>query len=347
MPAEWSPHYGTWLSWPTNEITWPDRLEQVEEVYLDMIEALSTGEQVLLLVDDEETQSSVRNRLKKRGVALEHVTTFVIPTVDGWIRDYGPNFVQRHSSRGIELAYNHWGFNAWGDKYDDLKADGALPRLLSPLLDIAVFEPGIVLEGGSIDVNGQGLCLTTRQCLLNENRNPALSQSDIEAFLECYLGVERTIWLGDGIEGDDTDGHVDDIVRFVAPEVIVCAVEYDPTDSNYAPLQANLKYLEGLSEAESLFRVVELPMPDPIYAGSDRLPASYANFLIANNAILMPAFGQKKDRDAAAVLQEVITDRKVVAIDCRDLIWGMGAVHCLSQQQPQGYSRLSAPQETR
>lgn len=334
MPPEWHPHASTWLTWPSNDVTWPgDRLERVREAYVSMIRALADHEMVDLLVDDEETRQNVLDRLMKAGVVCASLRIHVVPTVDAWIRDYGPNFLL-HPDADPPLAYNKWGFNAWGNKYPDLAADNQVTDRLSEVLPGRVFRPPIILEGGSIDVNGKGLCLTTRQCLLNPNRNPDLSSSRIDDIVKDYLGVDRVIWLNQGIVGDDTDGHIDDIARFAAPEVVVCALEEDPTDANFPILRASYETLYSLSLQEDLFRVLPLPMPEPVLADDCRLPASYANFYIANGSVLVPVFGQKRDRAALSVLEKLFPDRRVLGIPATDIVYGLGAVHCLTQQQP-------------
>jgi agmatine deiminase len=341
MPAEWHPHAATWLSWPKDPLTWPERVPQAEAVFLRMIEVLAEHETVQLLVDDETIREQVRARMpwpQARSVQLH-----VIPTVDSWIRDYGPNFLlarpERRQPGGplahSPLAYNAWGFNAWGRKYEALEADARIPRALAPLLRVPVFEPGIVLEGGSIDVNGEGVVMTTEQCLLNPNRNPGLSRADIERALRDHLGVSEVLWLGDGVAGDDTDGHIDDIARFVSPRTIVCASEDDPASPNFRPLQDNLRRLElARDPAGRPYQVVKLPMPPAVVADSEPLPASYANFYIANGVVLLPVFGHANDQVAAETLSRLFPERRVVPIDCRDLVWGMGAIHCVTQQQP-------------
>lgn len=337
MPAEWRPHAATWLTWPKDPETWPDRVSQVEEIYLQMIAALAPHETVNLMVDDEETEHAVRQRCNFAGAG--NIRFHRIPTVDSWIRDYGPNFVVDGNGN---TAFNDWIFNAWGNKYDALKHDDKVPRLLEPLLQLRRFEPGIVMEGGSIEVNAAGCVLTTEQCLLNPNRNPQLSRAQIEDYLKDYLGVSKVLWLGEGIVGDDTDGHIDDIARFVAPDVIVCAVEEDPLDPNYELLQDNLSRLERMTDANGRsFEIVRLPMPGVVGGTStdtrnlDRLPASYANFYIANNVVLAPMFGHANDALAVDTLQRVLPDRRVVPINCEPLVWGMGTIHCVTQQQPQ------------
>lgn len=336
MPAEWHPHAGTWLTWPKDPETWPDRVSQVEEIYLEMIAALAPHETVNLLVDDEVAENNVRQRCNFP--AANNIRFHRLKTIDSWIRDYGPNFlINNEGSR----AFNDWIFNAWGDKYETLKQDDQVPRMLEPILQLARFEPGIVMEGGSIEVNGAGCVLTTEQCLLNPNRNPQLSRTEIEEYLKNYLGVTKVLWLGEGIVGDDTDGHIDDIARFVSANMIVCALEEDPEDANYELLQDNLARLKSMTDAEGRpFRIVALPMPGVVGGTStdtrnlDRLPASYANFYIANKVVLAPVFGHANDQRAVETLQRVFPDRRVVPINCEPLVWGMGTIHCVSQQEP-------------
>jgi agmatine deiminase len=332
MPPEWHRHAATWLTWPKDPLTWPERVPQVEEIYLQIMAALAPHEIVNLLVDDEATEACVRERCQFEG--REQVRFHRIPTVDSWIRDYGPNFLI--NERG-ELAYNDWIFNAWGDKYEKLKRDDGVPKRLENVLGVPRFEPGIVLEGGSIEVNGAGVVLTTEQCLLNPNRNPQLRRDEVETYLKNYLGVEQVLWLGEGIVGDDTDGHIDDIARFVAPDTIVCALEDDPTDANYELLQDNYRRLQHARDARgAAFRIETLPMPGIVggRAEADRLPASYANFYIANNVVLLPIFGHPNDLRAADKLQHLMPERRVIPINAESLVWGMGTIHCLSQQQP-------------
>jgi agmatine deiminase len=335
MPAEWYPHQSTWLSWPKDPETWPGRVTQVEEIYLQMISALIPHEVVDLLVDDEETERKVRARCG----APARIRFHQIQTVDSWIRDYGPNFLTGPNG---ETAFNDWIFNAWGNKYEELKQDDGVPRRLESILKLQRFSPGIVMEGGSIDVNGAGCVLTTEQCLLNPNRNPQLSRNEIEQYLKDYLGVTKVLWLVEGIVGDDTDGHIDDIARFVASNVIVCAVEDDPEDANYEILQENLARLRSMTDANGRpFDIVTLPMPGAVGGTStstrdlDRLPASYANFYIANNVVLLPVFAHANDARAVETLQQVFSDRRVVPLNCEPLVWGMGTIHCVTQQQPQ------------
>jgi agmatine deiminase len=336
MPAEWHPHAGTWLTWPKDPETWPGRVSEVEDIYLEIISALAPHEIVNLLVDDEGTESTVRQRCNF--AAAENVQFHQIRTVDSWIRDYGPNFLISDSGHG---AYNDWIFNAWGNKYEALKQDDQIPGLLKPVLQLRRFTPGIVMEGGSIEVNGDGCVLTTEQCLLNPNRNPQLSRAEIEDYLKNFLGVRKVLWLGEGIVGDDTDGHIDDIARFASPNVVICAVEDDPEDANYKLLQDNLSRLKRMTDAHDRpFEIVTLPMPGVVGGEStaardlERLPASYANFYIANNVVLLPVFGHANDFRATETIQQVFPTRQVIPINCESLVWGMGTIHCLTQQQP-------------
>ena len=336
MPAEWYPHRSTWLTWPKDPETWPDRVTQVEEIYIQMISALTPHETVDLLVDDEETERAVLKRCTFTSAA--NIRFHHIQTVDSWIRDYGPNFLLGPNGEG---AFNDWIFNAWGNKYEELKNDDDIPRQLERTLNLRRFSPGIVMEGGSIEVNGAGCVLTTEQCLLNPNRNPQLDRTEIERYLKDYLGVTKVLWLGEGIVGDDTDGHIDDIARFVANDVVVCAVEDDTSDANYEILQDNLKRLKSMTDAYGhSFEIVTVPMPGTVGGTStgtrdlDRLPASYANFYIANNVVLLPVFGHTNDTRAAETLQRVFPDRRVIPINCEPLVWGMGTIHCVTQQQP-------------
>jgi agmatine deiminase len=337
MPAEWRRHQATWLTWPKDPLTWPDRVPIVEEIFLQMMAALAPNEAVNLLVDNAETEQGVRSRCSFPGA--ENIRFHQIPTVDSWIRDYGPNFLLSPKN---ELAYNHWVFNAWGNKYEELKRDSAIPARLESSLKVPRFEPGIVMEGGSIEVNGAKVVMTTEQCLLNPNRNPGLNRGEIEEYLRKFLGVQKVLWLGEGIVGDDTDGHIDDIARFASATTVVCALEDDPADANYQLLQDNLERLRQATDANGrAFEVVTLPMPGVVGASNDtstrqldRLPASYANFYIANNVVLAPIFGHPNDAKALEILQRVFPDRRVAGINCEPLVWGMGTIHCVTQQQP-------------
>lgn len=334
MPAEWAPHRATWLSWPHNRETWPSQLERVRSVWVEMIQALAPNEQVCLLVNDEQTRRDVETRLKNARVAIENVSIFQIPTVDVWMRDYGPTFVTRDRQES-PLAFNDWIFNGWGKKYEAYEEDDWIANEIASILRISSFEHKMVLEGGSIEVNGSGTCLTTEQCLLNKNRNPHMSRGEIERFLKGSLGVRNLIWLGEGIVGDDTDGHIDDIARFVNSITAVCVVETNPMDENYALLQENYERLQSARDQNGdKLSIVPLPSPSPIYFQGRRLPASYANFYIANEIVLVPVFDDPNDSKALGVLQDLFSDRKIIGLRCTEVVAGLGAIHCVTQQEP-------------
>ncbi len=333
MPAEWEPHEATWISWPhPNGISFPGHYKNVIPTFVRMVEILSESEIVRINVSDFQQEKTIRSLLKKADP--EHVEFFRIPTNEPWCRDHGPIFVLRDIDP--KLAVVNFGYNAWGWKYPLFDADDAVPSQIANQLKLSLFDcADFILEGGSIDVNGTGALLTTKSCLLNPNRNPTCSQQQIEDRLRQSLGVREILWLEDGIEGDDTDGHVDDLTRFVSVNTVVTAVEEDENDPNYEPLRSNLQILHTtqLNGKESL-HVLRLPMPAPLYRNGQRLPATYANFFIANEVILMPAFADAHDAWALSVLKEAFPARKIIPIDCRELIWGLGAFHCLTQQQP-------------
>jgi agmatine deiminase len=331
MPAEWAPHAATWLSWPHKESSWPGKLERIPRFWVEMVRALSPGETVNILVNEAAPAAQVRETLTRAGVGLDNVRLHEVPTDDAWMRDHGPTFV----TRGGETALVDWRYNAWGGKYPPWEQDDAVPRALEAILGLPRVEPGIVLEGGSIEVDGEGTLLTTEQCLLNPNRNPSLTREQIEQHLCDHLGARRVLWLGDGILGDDTDGHVDDLTRFVAPATVVTVVEDDPADPNHAVLAENLERLRAMRDAaERPLRVVTLPMPRPVEYDGQRLPASYANFYIGNAAVLAPIFNCDRDAAALATLRRLFPTRHVVGVDATDLVWGLGAFHCVTQQQP-------------
>jgi agmatine deiminase len=334
MPAEWEPHAATWLAWPYNTVTWPDQLTQVQALFLRMIAALHEHETVHLLVPDTATAAVVREHLHRSGVRLACVVLHEHATADAWLRDSGPIFLTAMGTPQ-PVAISDWQFNAWGGKYADLLPDNDIPRYIAAFLAMPRFEPGIVLEGGSIDVNGRGSCLTTEQCLLNPNRNPHLQRSDLERYLHDYLGIRHVIWLGQGIAGDDTDGHVDDIARFVDPTTVVCVLEEDPQDINYEVLQDNYQRLQAATDQHGYaLQVIPLPMPGPVGLPTGRLPASYANFYIANGVVLVPTYNHPNDQRALTILQQVFPDRRVLGLPCEPLVWGLGAIHCVTQQQP-------------
>jgi agmatine deiminase len=337
MPAEWEPHAATWLSWPRREgISFPGSYDQVLPVLAKMIAALAVSELVCINARDAAHEEEIRRGLSQAGTGdLGNVQFHRVPTNEPWCRDHGPIFLT-NPARENPLVAIDWEYNAWGWKYPPFDLDNAVPKKVAAILGhIPVYSPGIVLEGGSIDVNGAGTLLTTESCLLNPNRNPTLKKNEIERHLRDFLGVTKILWLGDGIEGDDTDGHIDDLTRFVSRTSVVTVVEEDEHDDNYEPLQLNLTRLREMSaEDDTPLTVRTLPMPGKIVREGQRLPASYANFYIANKVVLMPAFNDPHDAWAAAVLREAFPTRRIVSIDCRELIWGLGAFHCLTQQQP-------------
>lgn len=334
MPAEWEPHQATWLSWPHNRDSWPGKFEPVEPIMVQAVKALAESELVRINVLDADHEAHVKELLRKAGITT-NVQFHRFPTNDAWCRDHGAIFVTRPEEQGEPLAAVDCGYNAWGGKYPPFDLDNAIPRKMADALGIPRYESGMILEGGSIDVNGAGLLLTTEACLLNPNRNPKMSRSQIEQRLRDMLGVQAILWLGDGIVGDDTDGHVDDLARFVSADTVVTVVEDDPADANYRALQDNLQRLRTMSTLEDApLRVITLPMPGALYHEGQRLPASYANFYIANRVVLLPVYRDPHDAVAGQVLQSLFPDRRVVGIDCTDLVWGLGAFHCLTQQVP-------------
>jgi agmatine deiminase len=335
MPAEWEPHAATWLSWPHKEASWPGNFGPIPGIWVEMVRHLAPHERVNILVNDDAMAAAVRQRLRDAAVALDNVALHRIRTDDAWARDHGPTFVTRDVDGRRELAAVDWIYNAWGGKYPPWEHDDAVPQQVAPLLGIRRFEPGIVLEGGSIDVNGRGTLLTTEACLLNPNRNPQLSRQQLEQYLRDYLGVRHILWLGDGIVGDDTDGHIDDLTRFVDPTTVVTVLEADRQDENHERLRANYERLQGMTDQDGrALRVVTLPMPAPVYYEEQRLPASYANFYIANGVVLVPVFEDPHDAAALRTLQELFPTRRVIGINAREMVWGLGAFHCVTQQQP-------------
>jgi agmatine deiminase len=340
-PAEWEPHEATWIGWPANRTDWPGKFAPVPWVYGEIVRKLLPGETVRILVNSKEHEASARRVMKRVGVDPSRVEFFRFPANRGWTRDSGPIFVRRERPRP-EVAIVRFRFNAWA-KYPDWQKDSRVPERVSRALRLRAFPASVkgrdfVLEGGSIDVNGRGTLLTTEECLLDtvtQVRNPGLGREEIESALKSYLGVENILWLGRGIAGDDTHGHVDDVCRFVGPRTVVLCEESDPKDANYQPLAENRERLESMRlEDGSRIEVVPLPMPAPLYFDGQRLPASYANSYIANAAVLVPTFNDPNDRLALGTLAELFRDRPVVGIHATDLIWGLGTLHCLTHEQP-------------
>jgi agmatine deiminase len=336
MPAEWEPHAATWFTWPRPEgISFPGQYDAVPPVYAELIRRLVEVEDVNINVWDDAMEEQARGHLRSGRVPLDRVHFHHFPAYEPWCRDHGPIFLVRDAAGSRERAIVDWAYNAWGGKYPPFDLDDAIPQHVAKLRGLPLFSPGMILEGGSIEVNGRGTVLTTTSCLLNPNRNPDLSKAEIETYLLDYLGAGKVLWLGAGITGDDTDGHVDDLARFANPTTLLTVVEEDPADANYPILQENLKQLRQFQDAEGgYFRIVELPMPGIVENEGQRLPASYANFYIANCLVLAPTFRHKNDRVALQILQREFPGRKVVGIDSTDLIWGLGSFHCVTQQEP-------------
>ncbi|MDD5261476.1 MAG: agmatine deiminase family protein [Methylacidiphilales bacterium] len=336
MPAEWHPHDATWLVWPVNIETWPEHMEEARQVYVQMIEALTPHERVYLLIGTCENAEEIRGRLAASKANMANLKICNIPVNDSWVRDAGPIFVKTTQPGKAPLLAHDFIFNMWGDKYRPYDQDDLIPEHAAALLQVPCVKHSMVLEGGSIDVNGNGTLLTTRQCLLNPNRNPALTQKQIEDNLKKYLGVQQVLWLEEGIDGDDTDGHVDDISRFVNSRTIVTAVEANKNDANYGPLRLNLEKLTTFRDLDGRpFDVIELPMPERMLHGPfGRSPASYANFYIANNTVLVPIYSAPNDQEALDILKKCFPDRNVIGIECTALVNGLGSIHCVTQQQP-------------
>jgi agmatine deiminase len=334
FPAEFAKQSAMWLSWPHKEASWPGKIETIYPVYAQFIKLVSEGQKVNINVADEAMKSTALQHISAAGANSKNIAFFLHPTNDAWCRDHGPAFLINPAAKQKKIIVD-WGYNAWGGKYPPFDLDDDIPTKIGLQLNIPVLYPGIVMEGGSVDFNGRGTLLTTSSCLLNKNRNPHLTQQGLEKFLVEYYGVENILWLGDGIVGDDTDGHIDDITRFVNPDTVVTVIETDKTDDNYQPLQENLKTLKKLRlENGQPINIVELPMPSPVVFEGTRLPASYANFYISNDYVIVPTYRDKNDDKALSILQDCLKDRKVVGIDSCDIIWGLGSFHCLSQQEP-------------
>jgi len=331
MPAEWEPHEATWLAWPHEKSDWPGKFAPIPWLYGDIVRHLARVERVRILVQDRDAEEGVRKILKKCHAELAAVEFFHHATNRSWTRDYCPLFVK---SKG-EIAATHWRFNGWA-KYDNCKDDARTPAFIARKLKLPRIETGLVLEGGSIDVNGAGKLLTTEECLLSDvqARNPGLSRSEMERAFHDYLGVGEVIWLNRGIAGDDTHGHIDDLARFTAADSVITMVEPDKSDVNHEPLQENLERLRSRARTKKDVRVTALLMPEPVYFAGQRLPASYANFYIANKLVLVPTFGDNNDTAALKALEALFHDRAVVGIPCRDLVLGLGTLHCMTQQQP-------------
>jgi agmatine deiminase len=341
MPAEWEPHEATWLAWPHNPEDWPGKFQTIPWIYAEIVRLLSAHERVHILVENDRAGRRAESILERAGANLDRVSFHPWPTDRGWTRDSGPIFVRNAEGK---IGITNWRFNAWA-KYADWQLDNEVPARVAALLGLPCWEPSVqnengtkcVLEGGSIDTNGAGLLLTTEECLLSEvqQRNPGVSRAQLERVFYDFLGIDQVVWLNRGVAGDDTHGHVDDIARFVAPTTIVAAVEPDANDPNHAPLAENLSRLKAARTFDGKpFDLIELPLPRPVVFRGQRLPASYANFYIANGLVLVPTFHDPNDRVALNILSEVFPRREVIGIHAVDLVWGLGTLHCMTQQQP-------------
>jgi agmatine deiminase len=349
MPAEWERHEATWLAWPHNTEDWPGKFQTIPWVYAEIVRLLAARERVQILVNDAKAEGRARRVLERAGADLGSVYFHAWATNRGWTRDSGPIFVRNGAGR---VAVTHWHFNAWA-KYADWQLDDQVPGRAAELLGLPEWQPEIqlgedrakrlVLEGGSIDTNGEGILLTTEECLLSEvqERNPGVGRERLEQVFSDFLGIDQVIWLNRGVAGDDTHGHVDDISRFVGPTTIVTTVETHTNDENHEPLAENLARLKAARTLDGKqFTLVELPMPRAVVFRGQRLPASYANFYLANGLVLVPTFHDPNDRVALNILAEVFPERAVIGIHCVDLVWGLGTLHCMTQQQP-----AAAPQD--
>ena len=333
FPAEWEKHTSTWLSYPHNESSWPGKIHTIFPYYNSFIKEISKGELVNINVMDEEMKARVHNDLTSLDVNMNRVRLHIHPTNDAWCRDHGPAFLINPEGNPKKMIVN-WGYNAWGDKYPH-ELDNQIPVLIADYLKLPYVSPGIIMEGGSVDFNGKGSLLTSTACLLHENRNPNLNQGQIEKYLIDYYGVEQVLWLGEGIEGDDTNGHIDDLARFTSPDTVITMVESNKEDVNHTILNENLKQLKKLRLLNGKqLNIAEIQMPEAMYYQDQRLPVSYANFYVCNAGVILPVFGCKQDQQAIDILSKCFPDRPVIGIDSVEIIWGLGSWHCLSQQEP-------------
>lgn len=334
FPAEWHPHLATWITFPHNDHSWQEeKLGQMYPEYFALIKAISEGEQVRINVNSADLQAFVESQLPIYGIDPAKIEFNIQPTNDAWCRDHGPAFLVKEGS--TERLVVNWEYNAWGGKYPPFSDDNALPDTIATRLTLPSVSPGIIMEGGSVDFNGAGTVLTSRSCLLNPNRNPHLTQEEIESYLKNYYGVSQVLWVSDGIVGDDTDGHIDDTVRFVNANTVIAMVEPNEADDNHAVLAANLAELKQMTLLDgSPLQIVEIPMPDAVVIDGFRAPGSYANFYICNAGVLVPVFDCPQDEIALGILRQLFTDRPVIGLSAREIIWGQGSFHCLTQQEP-------------
>ncbi|MBX3414633.1 MAG: agmatine deiminase family protein [Pirellulales bacterium] len=329
MPAEWEPHAATWLSWPHNRESWPGKFDPVPPIWGQLVRALAPGEHVHILAGRPDVMADARQHVGD----ISNVTLHDIKTNDAWMRDHGPTFLV--GPTGSPPALVDWEYNAWGGKYPPFDDDNRVPRQIAEITGRRRYAPGIILEGGAIDVDGRGTLLTTEQCLLNPNRNPHLSRQEIEQYLADYLAVRRVLWLAGGIAGDDTDGHIDELARFVKPGVVVAAYEADKSSDNYQALADNWERLQTFEDVDGKkLEVLPLQQPAPAYYNDQRLPGSYCNFYIGNRVVVVPQYDDPADAPALETLSRLFPDRQVLGIRAVDLVWGLGAFHCITQQEP-------------
>ncbi|HRE51241.1 MAG TPA: agmatine deiminase family protein [Flavitalea sp.] len=335
FPAEFVLHEATWLSWPHKEASWPGKINAIYPYYARFVREVAAGERVRINVNDHSMKQSAVDWLTRAGAPLENIDFFFHPTNDAWCRDHGPAFLVKPGAAAPKVIVD-WNYNAWGGKYPPYDLDDVIPTLVGREFGIPVYHPGIIMEGGAVEFNGRGSLITSESCLLNPNRNPHLGRKEIEHYLLHYYGAEQVLWIPDGIAGDDTDGHVDDTVRFVNEDTVLSVAEPNRNDENHEPLKKNLQALRSMRLLNGKqLNVVELPMPDPVVYEGQRLPASYANFYICNVAVIVPVFRCAKDDQALQIIQSCFPDRQVIGIDSTEIIWGLGSFHCLSQQEPQ------------
>jgi agmatine deiminase len=334
FPAEFEPHAATWLSWPHKEASWPGKIHTIYPYYCQFVKELAEGEKVCINVNDEAMRQFAVDHLMEAGVEMAKVEFFLHPTNDAWCRDHGPAFLINRNARQQKIIVD-WDYNAWGNKYPPFDLDDVIPTLVGTHYNIPVYYPGIIMEGGSVEFNGEGTVITSTVCLLNQNRNPNLNQEQIENYLRNYYGVEQVLWVCEGIVGDDTDGHVDDTVRFVNKDTVIAVVEENKRDENYELLQKNLRDLKKMRLLTGKqLNIIEIPMPDEIIYEDQRLPASYANFYVANDVVIVPTYRSDKDAKVLDIIAQCFPDRRTIGIDSTEIIWGLGSFHCLSQQEP-------------
>jgi agmatine deiminase len=334
FPAEFSPHIATWLSWPHKEASWPGKLHNIFPYYCQFIKELTKGEKVCINMNDEAMKAFAKSCLEKENADLSKVEFFFHPTNDAWCRDHGPAFLINPNAEQKKIIVD-WNYNAWGNKYPPYDLDDVIPTLIGKQLNLPVYYPGIIMEGGSVEFNGKGTILTSTACLLNPSRNPQLNQQQIEEYLINYYGAEQILWVDEGIVGDDTDGHIDDTVRFVNEDTVIAVIEENRNDENYELLQHNLRQLKQMRLINGKqLNIVELPMPGKLIYEDQRLPCSYANFYISNKSVIMPTYRCSKDDKALQIIHQCFPDREVAGIDSTEIIWGLGSFHCLSQQEP-------------